>query len=58
MDVLRHYVVLPVDIKENTLIVACADPGDVLAIQDLRFISGMDVSFVLAPSKVIKTYLE
>lgn len=58
MDVLRHYVVLPIDIKDNTLVVVCSDPGDVLATQDLRFISGMDVNFVLAPSNVISTYLE
>ena len=58
MEVLRHYNVLPIDCKDNVLLVACSDPGDVLAIQDLRFISGMEISFVLSPSQDIKTYLE
>jgi len=58
MEVLRHYNVLPISAKGNVLTVACSDPGDVLALEDLRFISGMELELVLASSQEIRTYLE
>ncbi len=58
MDVLKHYNVMPIDIKDGFLVVATFNPEDVLATSDLRFISGRDIKMVLAYSKEIKSYLE
>ena len=58
MDLLRRYNVMPVDFKDGFLVVATADPEDVLAISDLEFISGQRLKLVLAPKKEIRSYLE
>lgn len=57
-EVLKHYNVLPIDIKNEFLVVATSDPEDVLAVSDLRFISGMHIKLVLAPKEEIKSFLE
>lgn len=57
-EVLKRHNVLPVDIKEGSLVVAMSDPEDVLAISDLEFISEYPITLVLAPKKEIESYLE
>lgn len=58
VEVLKHYNVLPIDIKDEFLVVATANPEDVLAVSDLRFISGMHIKLVLASKKDIQSLLE
>jgi hypothetical protein len=58
IDVLKHYNVIPIDIKNGFFVVATSDPENVLAISDLSFISGMHVKLVLASKKEIKSLLE
>jgi len=58
IDVLKHYNVMPIDIKDGFLVVATSNPEDVLAASDLRFISGRDIKMVLVSGKEIKSYLE
>lgn len=58
IEVLKHYKVIPLDIKDGFLVVATSDPEDILAESDLRFISGMNISLVLATKKEIKSFLE
>ena len=57
-EVLKHYHVMPIDIKDGFLVVATSDPEDILAISDLRFISGMHIKLVLSSKKEIKSFLE
>jgi len=58
VDVLKHYKVIPIDIKDGFLVVATSDPEDVLAASDLSFISGMHVKLVLSSKKSIWSLLE
>lgn len=58
VDVLKHYTVIPIDIKDGFFVVATSDPENVLAVSDLSFISGMHVKLVLASKKEIKSLLE
>jgi len=58
IDILKRHNVMPIDIKDGNLVVATSDPEDILAISDLEFISGLHIKLVLAPKKVIKSYLE
>jgi hypothetical protein len=58
VEVLKHYSVLSIDIKDGLLIVATSNPEDILAMSDLRFISGMDIKFVLTSKKEIQSFLE
>jgi type IV pilus assembly protein PilB len=58
IDVLKHYNVIPIDIKNGFFVVATSDPENVLAVSDLSFISGMHVKLVLASKKEIQSLLE
>jgi len=57
VEVLKHYDVMPIDIKDGFLVVATSDPEDILAMSDLRFISSMHIKLVLATKKDIKSFL-
>ena len=57
VEVLKHYNVMPIDIKDGFLVVATSDPEDILAMSDLRFISSMHIKLVLATKKDIKSFL-
>ena len=44
----RRYTVLPIRIENGVLILATADPGNVMAVDDVRSVSGMPVMPVIA----------
>src|SRR5699024_712836 len=44
----RKYSVLPIDIEDGVLILATADPSDVLALDDVRSTTGMEIQLVIA----------
>jgi len=58
LDALKKYCVFPVAIEDNMLVVATANPEDVVAESDLRFLSGMYIKFVLASKSELLSYLE
>lgn len=49
-----HYEVIPIDRKGRTLTVAMVDPTDISAIEDLRFITAMEINPVLASETSIR----
>jgi type IV pilus assembly protein PilB len=53
-----HYEVLPIERKGRYLSVAMIDPTDISAIEDLRFITGMEINPVLASESSIRTALD
>ncbi len=52
-----HYEVIPIDRKGRTLTVAMVDPTDISAIEDLRFITAMEINPVLASETNIREAL-
>jgi len=42
----------------NTLTVAMADPSNILALNDVKFITGKDIQVVLAPATELKVHIE
>ncbi len=44
----RRYTVLPIAIADGSLILATADPGNVVAVDDVRTVAGMPVKSVVA----------
>lgn len=50
----NYYEVIPIDRKGRTLTVAMVDPTDISAIEDLRFITGMEINPVLASETSIR----
>ncbi|NLF25525.1 MAG: type IV-A pilus assembly ATPase PilB [Deltaproteobacteria bacterium] len=49
---------IPVVKKDNTLTVAMSDPSNITALNDIKFITGLDIQVVLAPESQIKTKQE
>ena len=48
-DFVKQHRVLPLEIREGTLHVATADPGNPRVIEDIRLLSGLEVQEVEAP---------
>jgi type IV pilus assembly protein PilB len=48
-SICRRHVLLPVTIRDGRLVVAMADPGDLLALDDVRLASGMSAYAAVAP---------
>ncbi len=53
-----HYEVLPIDRKGRYITVAMVDPTDISAIEDLRFITSMEINPVLAAESSIREALD
>jgi type IV pilus assembly protein PilB len=58
LDALRKYCVFPINVQDNMLVVATANPEDFLAESDLKFLSGMYIKFVLAARSELLSFLE
>ena len=57
-DVAKKYQVLPVSRTGSTLVVAMADPSNIFAIDDIKFLTGYNVEPVVASDAAIKAALE
>lgn len=53
----KHHL-LPLELKGTTLTVAMIDPSNIIALNDIKFITGFDIRVVLASETDIKTHLE
>jgi type IV pilus assembly protein PilB len=49
----RRHAVLPIGIDDHRLVVALSDPGNVIAIDDLRMVTGRELKLVLAEGQAI-----
>jgi type IV pilus assembly protein PilB len=63
LDLIPHsiamkFFVLPLEVESNVLTVAMVDPTNIAAINDIRFISGMNVSIKLATENQIRSFIE
>lgn len=57
-DIARKHKALPVAIKGNALVVAMSDPLDVVAIDQLRRVAGMDIDVVAATERDILNFID
>ncbi len=57
-DIARKYMVVPVDRAGSTLTVAMADPTNLYAIEELRFITGMNIQPAVASESAILEALD
>ncbi len=53
----KHHI-LPLELINSTLTVAMVDPSNIIALNDVKFITGYDVRVVLATTTDLKTKLE
>ncbi len=52
-EVVRRYLVFPIDFEGDRLVVAMADPANVFAIDDLRIVTGYDIKPVVSTESSI-----
>ncbi len=57
-DYMKKHLVIPVEKRGSTLVVAMVDPTDQGVINEISFITGLRVEPVVAPEKSIKDFLE
>ncbi len=54
-ELARRYRVLPIDFDEDRLVVASADPANIFAIDDLKIVTGYDISVVVCTESDLLT---
>ena len=57
-DVAMKHTIVPVNRAGSTLIVATADPSNIFALDDVKFLSGYNVEPVVAPEEAIKRAID
>ncbi len=57
-EVVQKYQLIPVNRAGSTLIVAMADPSNIFAIDDIKFMTGYNVEVVVAAEASIKTAVD
>ncbi len=57
-EVVQKYQLMPVNRAGSTLIVAMADPSNIFAIDDIKFMTGYNVEVVVAAEASIKTAID
>ncbi|MBI5048301.1 MAG: type IV-A pilus assembly ATPase PilB [Deltaproteobacteria bacterium] len=57
-DVANKYQVIPISRTGSTLVIAMADPFNIFAIDDIKFLTGYNVESVIASEASIKTAIE
>nr|5TSG_B Chain B, Type IV pilus biogenesis ATPase PilB [Geobacter metallireducens GS-15]5TSG_C Chain C, Type IV pilus biogenesis ATPase PilB [Geobacter metallireducens GS-15]5TSG_D Chain D, Type IV pilus biogenesis ATPase PilB [Geobacter metallireducens GS-15]5TSH_A Chain A, Type IV pilus biogenesis ATPase PilB [Geobacter metallireducens GS-15]5TSH_B Chain B, Type IV pilus biogenesis ATPase PilB [Geobacter metallireducens GS-15]5TSH_C Chain C, Type IV pilus biogenesis ATPase PilB [Geobacter metallir len=57
-DVAQKYQIVPVNRAGSTLIIAMADPSNIFAIDDIKFMTGYNVEVVVASESAIKAAID
>jgi type IV pilus assembly protein PilB len=57
-EVALKHTVIPVNRAGSTLVIASADPSNILAIDDIKFLTGYDVEVVVASEEAIKRTID
>src|SRR3989338_1413375 len=57
-DIANKYQVIPISRTGSTLVIAMADPSNIFAIDDLKFLTGYNIDSVVASEAAIKDAIE
>ncbi|HPV05279.1 MAG TPA: hypothetical protein PLC24_12025, partial [Myxococcota bacterium] len=57
-EVAERHCLMPIARQGSTIIVAMTDPGNIYAMDDLKFLTGLNVESVVASETAIKTAIE
>jgi len=57
-DMVRKYIVMPVDRTEDTITIAMTDPSNIFVVDDVKFMTKLTVKAVLATENDIRTEIE
>lgn len=54
----QKHVLVPLVRKESSLTVAMADPSNIVALNDIKFITGLDIQVMVAPESAVRQAIE
>lgn len=54
----QKHSLVPLVRKESSLTVAMADPSNIVALNDIKFITGLDIQVMIAPESAVKQAIE
>ncbi|MBL7662239.1 Flp pilus assembly complex ATPase component TadA, partial [bacterium] len=54
----NKHLAIPLKLENSVLTIAMADPSNILAINDIKFLTGFDIQVALTNEKSLKTFLE
>ena len=57
-DIVEKYKVIPISKADNSLIVAMADPSNIIAIDDIKFLTGFNIEAVVATEDSITAAID
>ena len=57
-SIAHKHLLLPLELRGNTLTVAMVDPSNIVAVNDIKFITGNDIRVVLAAESDLRAHLE
>ncbi len=57
-SIAHKHLLLPLELRGNTLTVAMVDPSNIVAVNDIKFITGHDIRVVLASESDLRAHLE
>jgi len=57
-DLATKHHLMPLSFNGTVLTIAMADPSDILALNDIKFVTGYDIQVVLAADSEIKSFIE
>lgn len=58
VELVRKYQVIPLNLKGSTLIIAMADPSNIFALDDIKFLTGYRIEALAASESDIKAAME
>ena len=58
VEVAQKYLIIPINRAGSTLIVAMSDPSNIFAIDDIKFMTGLNVEVVVASEAAIKESID
>jgi Type II secretory pathway, ATPase PulE/Tfp pilus assembly pathway, ATPase PilB len=57
-QIVKRYTIMPLDVKNNQIVIATHDPHDISAFEDIKMVTKMDVGFILAPQSIIESAID
>ena len=57
-EIARKYMVMPTGLKDGKLQVAMLNPNDIIAIDDLRILTGYEIEPIVVPDNELKTVID
>ncbi|GIW40561.1 MAG: type IV-A pilus assembly ATPase PilB [Candidatus Binatia bacterium] len=58
VNLVRRYEIVPIGLSGSTLTVAMSDPSNIVALNEVKFLTGYDVKVAVAPVSSVRQFIE